>query len=124
MLLARGLKCTFDIVTYCSISFLVALTVKKSGFVIVGVFLYTLMFEPIATSILTHAPFFRDTPWATLAAFFPVNSLNNLIAFPFERYIFREIETNIPTTSLSIACGWLVIYVMSIFYLLTKRDLK
>lgn len=114
----------FDIITYSAFAFLISLFVKKAGFVIMGLFLYTIMFEPIAVAILTHAPFFADTWLADITIFFPVTALNNLIAAPFPKYIFREVETNIPLQSLAIAIGWLVIYLTAISYLLTKRDLK
>ena len=114
----------FDIITYCAFAFLVALLVKKSGFVIVGLFLYTLMFEPIAAVILQNAPPFADTIWPEVVHYFPIKALNNLISVPFPKYMFREIETNIPIKAIVIAFGWLVIYLTVITRLLTKRDLK
>lgn len=114
----------FDIVTYCSFALLVALIVKKAGFVIVGLFLYTLMFEPIAVLILQNAPPFQETFWPDVVHYFPIKALNNLISVPFPKYIFREIETNIPVKAIVIAFGWLVVYLTIITRLLTKRDLK
>ncbi len=113
-----------DVITYSAFAFLLALIIKKSGFVIVGLFLYTLMFEPIAVAILTNAPFFKETWLAVATVFFPVEALNNLLAVPFPKYIFREIETNIPIQAILIAIAWLLFYLGSITYLLTKRDLK
>ena len=113
-----------DIVVYCSLAFLLALVIKKAGFVIVLLFLYSMMFEPILSAILTNAPFFRDTFWSELVAFFPVQSLNNLITVPFGRYVFMEIQDYIPFKTLVIALGWLVIYLWSVITILKRRDLK
>lgn len=113
-----------DIVVYCSLAFLLALVIKKADFVIVLLFLYSMMFEPIVSAILTNAPYFRDTFWSELVAFFPVQSLNNLITVPFGRYVFMEIQDYIPFKTLAIALGWLVIYLWSVISILKRRDLK
>jgi len=114
----------FDIIVYCSLAFLLSLIIKKAGFVIVVLFLYTMMFEPVASAILTNAPYFRDSFWSGLVAFFPIQSLNNLIAVPFGRYVFMEIQDNIPLKTIAIASGWLVFYLTMIITILSKRDLK
>lgn len=114
----------YEIVVYCSLAFVLTLLIKKSGFVIVLLFLYTFMFEPIATSIMIHAPFMRDGIWPHLAEFFPIYGLNGLIPVPFGKYIFQEIVDNVPLQSVLVSTGWLVISVTSIFYLLVRRDLK
>lgn len=113
-----------DIVVYCSLAFLLSLIIKKAGFVIVLLVLYTMMFEPIASAILINAPFFRDTFWSELVAFFPIQSLNNLIKVPFGRYVFMEIQDYIPAKTLAIALVWLAFYLTMIITILTKRDLK
>lgn len=114
----------YEIVVYCTLAFLLALVIKKAGFVIVALFLYTIMFEPIAVAILENAPYFRDGIWPEIAQFFPIKSLNNLIKVPFGRYVFMEIEDNIALKAIAISFGWFVFYLFSISYILNKRDLK
>lgn len=114
----------YEAIIYCTLAFLLSLIIKKAGFVIVALFLYTLMFEPIATTIMINAPFFKDGMAPEIAQFFPIKSLNNLISVPFGRYVFMEIEDNVPIKALSIATGWFVFYLASIFYILNKRDLN
>ncbi len=114
----------YEIIVYCTLAFLLALLIKKAGFVIVALFLYTIMFEPIAVAILENAPYFRDGIWPEVAQFFPIKSLNNLIKVPFGRYIFMEIEDNISIKAIAISFGWFVFYLSSISYILNKRDLK
>ncbi|MFH6984063.1 ABC transporter permease [Marinoscillum sp. 108] len=114
----------FDIVVYCSLAFLLSLIIKKSGFVIVLLFLYTLMFEPILALILEESPWFKGTFWAEIAPFLPIKALNGLIPVPFPKYVFMEIVDNVPIKALLIATGWLVIYLSGILFLLNRRDLK
>jgi hypothetical protein len=114
----------YDAVVYCTLAFLVSIIIKKTGFVIVALFLYTLMFEPIATAIMINAPYFSDGIAPDIAQFLPIKALNNLIKIPFGRYIFMEIQDYVSLKSVAIATGWFVIYLTSIFYILNKRDLK
>lgn len=114
----------YEVVIYCTLAFLLALIIKKAGFVIVALFLYTLMFEPVVTAIMINAPFFRDGIAPDIARFFPVKALNNLISVPFGRYIFMEIEDNVSIKALLIATGWFAVYLTSVFYILNKRDLN
>lgn len=114
----------YEVVIYCTLAFLLALIIKKAGFVIVALFLYTLMFEPVVTAIMINAPFFRDGIAPDIARFFPVKALNNLISVPFGRYIFMEIEDNVSIKALLIATGWFAVYLASVFYILNKRDLN
>ncbi|MFY0606295.1 MAG: hypothetical protein JXR10_06240 [Cyclobacteriaceae bacterium] len=114
----------YDIIIFCCFAFLLSLLIKKSGFVIVIVFLYSLMFEPIFAVILENQPDIKATFIPHLVPFLPIKALNNLIAVPFPRYIFREIVDYIPFKALAIATAWLGIYITGIMYILIKRDLK
>ena len=114
----------YEIVVYSTLAFLLALIIKKAGFVIVALFLYTIMFEPIAVAIFENAPYFRDGFMPEVVQFFPIKSLNNLITIPYGRYVFMEIEDNISIKAIIISLGWFAIYLSSIVYILNKRDLK
>jgi len=114
----------YEVIIYCTLAFLLSLIIKKAGFVIVALFLYTLMFEPIATTIMINAPALADGIAPEIAQFFPIKALNNLISVPFGRYVFMEIEDNVSIKALTIATGWFVFYLSSIFYILNKRDLN
>lgn len=114
----------YDIFIFCTLAFLLSLIIKKSGFVIIALTLYTLMFEPIAGLILTEAPWFKGGMWSRIVPFLPIHALNDLINPPFPKYIFREIEDNVPWSAIAISTSWLVIYLSGIVFLLNKRDLK
>jgi hypothetical protein len=114
----------YEIMVFCTLAFLLALVIKKAGFVIIVLFLYALMFEPIAVAILENAPFSRDTWAATFVHYLPIRSLNDLISVPYGRYVFMEIEDDVPVSAILISFGWFVIYLTLIYRLLVKRDLK
>ncbi|MFY0685596.1 MAG: hypothetical protein JXQ90_00450 [Cyclobacteriaceae bacterium] len=114
----------YDIFVFCVLAFLISLIIKKSGFVIIALALYTLMFEPILGLVLENHPKLADGIWPHLPAFFPIGSLNDLISVPFPRYIFREIIDYVPLSAIAISTGWLIIYLTAIYYILVKRDLK
>jgi len=112
-----------QVFTFCTLAFLLSLIIKKSGFVIVALFLYTLMFEPIAAVILGNFHLIKDqTSW--IVPFLPIYSLFNLIDIPFPRYFFMEIKDYLELKSLFIVLCWLAIYVVLIYRFLVRRDLK
>ncbi|RED99456.1 hypothetical protein [Marinoscillum furvescens] len=114
----------FDALVYCCLAFLLALLIKKPGFLIMALALYTIWFEPIAAAILRNHPDLRDTAWVVLPDYFPVSALNGLIQLPFGRYLFHEITDFVPVKQLIITTAWLLSYLSGIIFLLTRRDLK
>ncbi len=111
-----------QLVSFSMLAFLFALVIKKAGFVIVFLFLYSSFLEPITTFILQR-DFIKDqTAW--IVKFFPVYSINNLIDIPFPKYILREIQDNVLWHEWLIVFGWLAIFTSLIVYVLNKKDLK
>lgn len=110
-----------EVCTFLSLAFLLSLLLKKAGFVIVLIFMYTLIFEPFLTINMIHNPHLPDTfDW--IIPFLPIYALNQLIQVPFPKYIFREIQDYVAITDVLIVLGWLVIYNMLIYWVLKKRD--
>jgi ABC-2 type transport system permease protein len=114
----------YDIVIFCSFAFILTLIIKKAGFTIVLLFLYSMMFEPILALILTESNWTKDTFWAEIAEFFPIKAMNGLIPVPYPKYIFREIVDDVPWKPTLISTGWLIIFQGSIYNYLVNRDLK
>lgn len=114
----------YDIVIFCTLAMLLSLIIKKAGFVIIALTLYTFMFEPIAGVIMTEAPFMKNGIWPQVAPFLPIHALNDMIPVPFLKYLFQEIVDNIPIKALIISTGWFVIYLAGITFILNRRDLK
>lgn len=110
-----------EVCTFLSLAFLLSLLIRKSGFVIVLLFMYTLIFEPFLTVNLQFNRHIPDTiDW--IIPLLPVKSLNNLIQIPFPKYIFREINDYVAVADALIAVGWLIVYNLLILWVLKKRD--
>ena len=111
-----------EVFTFLSFALLLSILLKKAGFVIVLIFMYTMIFEPFLTINMLHNPLIKDyTSW--LAPYFPIRALNNLIHVPFQRYVFMEINDFIAWKDILIVVAWLGIYHLSIYKLLDKRDI-
>ncbi len=113
----------YQVIVFCMLAFLLSLFIRKSGFVIVALFLYTLMFEPILAAFLGNFPPIKEsTAW--IVDFLPIYSLFALIDIPFPRYFFQEIQDYLDLKSLAIVTGWLVIFLVATYRYLLNRDLK
>lgn len=113
----------YEVFAFCMLSFLVSLVIKKSGFAIVALFLYTIMFEPILGSFLAYFPPIKDaTEW--IVDFLPAMSIYKLISIPFPRYFLQEIKDYIDFKQFMIVTGWIVVYTTLIFQILVRKDVK
>lgn len=117
-LLAYGL----EVYVYLTFALMIALLVRKAGLVIVGLLMYTLIFDPVAAKLLEHFPYIWDEI-RFLKDYLPITSLNNLIHVPFLKYAFQEIQDYISMKELTIVMGWLVANVSLSYWILKKRDL-
>ena len=111
-----------EVVTYLSFAFLLALLLRRAGFVIVLLFMYTFIFEPFITLNLEHNKVLPEY-LRPVAQFFPVKSLNNLIKVPFQRYVFMEVQDYIAPAAVAVVAIWLLIYNLLIIALLRLRDI-
>jgi hypothetical protein len=111
-----------ELFTFLSFALLIALVLKRAGFAIVILFMYTLIFEPILAINLEHIPQIPDQ-YRAIVPFLPIKALNNLIKVPFQRYVFMEIQDYIGWVETVIVIGWLIIYNFFIIWILRKRDL-
>ena len=116
-----------QLVAFCLFAFCIALVIKKAGFAIVGIIIYSI-FQLILTSILEFSHWTRDTFISWSVKFFPVYSTEKLTGkiyeSPFARYLLQEIKTDIYWYEWLIALAWIGIYCGFITYLLNKKDLK
>lgn len=111
-----------EIFIYLCFATLITLLIRKPGIVIIGLLIYTLAFEPFVTFFIYDFP--KNPEWLRpFADFFPVRSLMNLIHPPYPKYAFYEIQDFVSLRELSIALGWLAIYVGAIFWVVRRRDL-
>ncbi len=116
-----------QLVVFCLFAFSLAMIIKKAGFAIVITMLYSIVFEPIVTSILEFAPFTKDYT-AGIVKFFPIYSMEKLSGkiyeSPFARYLFQEIKEDVLWFEWLIALGWGVLFMLFITWILNKKDLK
>lgn len=116
-----------QLVVFCLFAFSLAMVIKKAGFAIVITMLYTLVFEPIVTTILEFAPFTQEYTEG-IVKFFPIYSIEKLVGkayeSPFARYLFQEIKDHIYWYEWLIAIGWGALLMLFITWVLNKKDLK
>ena len=112
-----------DVFTFLTFAMMLTLLVRKGGLVIVGLLMYSIAFEPILATVLYNIP--EDIPnyLRVLPDFFPVQSLKNLIEFPFMRYVFMETQDFVSFRSFIIVVGWLCVNVGLSYWMLRRRDI-
>ena len=111
-----------EVFTYLTFTLMIVLLIRKTGMVIVGLFMYTVMFEPLFAVFLENYP---STPEMirSLVPFLPIKALNNLIHVPFQRYVFMEIQDYVSLKETLIVTGWLVFNISMSYLILKKKDL-
>ncbi len=115
-----------QIVAFCLFAFCIAMVIKKAGFAIVGILIYSI-FQLMFTSFLEFSPWTKDTV-GNLVKFLPLYSIEKLTGkiyeSPFARYLFQEIKTDILWYEWLIVILWIGLFCGFITYLLNKKDLK
>ncbi|NND32661.1 MAG: hypothetical protein HKN76_08730 [Saprospiraceae bacterium] len=109
------------LVTYLTFSFWITLLIPKVGLVIVGLFLYTIMFEPFLALFLENVP---QVPAyiKSVVPCFPVRSLYYLIPVPFPKFLLMEYRDFVPTKEIFIVLGWLIINLYLSHLILRRKD--
>lgn len=107
--------------TYLTFALMLTLLLPKAGLVIVGLFMYTLVFEPLLATFIQYYP--ETYEWLRpLPKYFPVMSIYYLIPLPFPRYMLMEIQDYVSLKETLIVIGWLVFNVSMSYLLLKKKD--
>ena len=109
------------LLTYLSFCFWIALLLPRAGLVIVGLFLYTIMFEPFLAIFLENFPHVYDVI-RNAVKFLPVRSLYNLIPVPFPKFFLREFQEFVAFGDTLIVFGWLLINLGLSYFILKKKD--
>jgi ABC-type transport system involved in multi-copper enzyme maturation permease subunit len=103
-----------QVTVYQLIAFLLALLIKRTGLTMGLLIIYTYIVEPIIV-------FRIKSGW--IKGLFPLKAINNLIRFPFGRYMFRETQDYVAIQDLSIVLAYAVLFIFLIYLVLRKRDL-
>ena len=112
-----------SITAYCCFAWWLAVWIKKTGFIIAFLIMYTFIFEPIMTVNFLHNPYVND-PMQYFVPYFPVYAMNSLIPLPYGRYIFMEVQNYLTFKDIAIALGWLGLTLGLIYRSLLKKDMR
>lgn len=108
-----------DVLTFLVFALLVGMFIKRTGFAIVLLAFYTLFIEPIGTTILT-----ATHPELSFYQYFPIRAINNLIAVPFAKYAFREIQDFVAIQDVVVVVVYLALFTFLNYWLLRVRDVS
>ncbi len=106
---------------YLSFALMITLLIPKAGVIIVGLLMYTIVFEPILSVFLQNYPHLSDV-WREVPAFLPTMSVYYLIPIPFPKYAFMEIQDYVSIKETLIVFGWIIINITGSYLLLIKKD--
>ena len=107
------------LMVFLSFSMLLALLIKRAGIAIALLLFWMYIAEPIGSGILYY-----NLKLQLLSGLLPMEGHWNLIPRPIERYALSEVRFWVSTQSVFIALGQLSLYLICIWLLLTKRDVK
>ncbi|RZJ36222.1 MAG: ABC transporter permease [Flavobacterium sp.] len=122
------------LVAFFSFCLFLGILVKRSAFALGFLFVWNIV-ESIAKGLLTFKIFPDSDVAPKIMQFFPLESMSNLIVEPFTRLsVIQNIESTIGGakqikdygvhfTTILIVLAWTVIFVLSSYKLLQKRDL-
>jgi ABC-2 type transport system permease protein len=104
-----------EVFAFLSYTLMLGLLIQRSGLTIVVLCLSAMIEAIIKANI-------DDTlPW--MIQFFPMESISNLVAIPFPKYVFQEIQDYVSLTSVAIATAWTILFNYFSYFKLTKSDL-
>lgn len=105
-----------NLFTYLMFALLIGMLVRRSGLSIGLLFIYSVIIENILVLNLPEQLGF-------LSDYFPMGALDNLITFPFKRYVFMEIRDYVSIGSLITILAYISLYFYLNYALLRKKDL-
>lgn len=102
--------------TYLMLAILLILLLKRTGIVIALLLFYTFIFEPILSAIIEYK-------FGNIAGFLPLTAINEVVRFPFSKYVFLKTQEFVSLFDLFKCVLWLGVFWISSFILIKKRDL-
>ena len=106
-----------DVLTFLVFALLVGMLIRRTGFAIVLLAFYALFIEPIGTTILM-----ATYPEVSFYQYFPIRAINNLIAVPFTKYAFREVQDFVAIHDVVVVIVYLAGFTFLNYWLLKVRD--
>ena len=105
-----------EIIGFLCLAMLFAIIIRKTGFTLVLFTLYTLFIENFIT-----AYFYYNLKWPIW--YFPFRSVNNLIHFPFSKYVLQYVPSGFIVGEFVLACLWTLIFIYLSALIIKKKDL-
>jgi len=106
-----------DVFAFLCVALFVGMLIKKTGFAIVLLALYSLFIEPIAVLILANT--YEEI---LIYDYLPIRAINRLIEFPYARYVFREIKDYLVWHEVLLVIGYAILFVYFSYRMLRVRD--
>ena len=106
-----------DVFAFLVFSLFVGMLIKKTGFSIVLLALYSLFLEPIAYVI-----FFNTYEGLAFYDYLPIRSINKLIEIPYGKYLFQEIKDYLLWYEVLIVVAYMALFFFGSFRILKAKD--
>ncbi len=103
-----------EIIAYLIFALFLGLLIKRAGLGIGLLLIYTMLIEPIIVWRV-------KVDW--VKEIFPVKAINNIIHFPFPKYVLQEVQDYLAFRDVFIVLIYVILFVYLIYLLLAKRDL-
>jgi len=105
-----------EVFTFLSFALMLGILVQRSGLTIILLLLSRIIEAPIDAYIGNHYS------WE-IVEFFPLQSIGNLIAMPFARYAFQEIQDYVTFKAVLIVIGWMLLFNYFSYLKLKRADI-
>jgi ABC-type transport system involved in multi-copper enzyme maturation permease subunit len=109
-----------EVFAFLSYALMLGVFVQRSGLTIV-ILLLSHFIEFIFKINIFRESLEPSIGW--LQQFFPLESISNLVSFPFYRYAFQEIQDTVSITAVLIALGWTFLFNYFSYLKLKKADI-
>jgi ABC-2 type transport system permease protein len=104
-----------EIFAFLSYALMLGILVQRSGLTIILLLLSHMLEAIIKANLDDYVP--------GIIPYFPMESIMNLVPFPFPRYAFQEIRDYISFSSVAIALGWTFLFNYFSYLKLKRSDL-
>ena len=104
-----------EVFAFLSYALMLGILIQRSGLTIIVLMLSHMMEAIVKVNIPDAAKF--------LKAFFPMESISNLVAMPFARYAFQEIQDYVSWGSIAIVLVWIFLFNYFAYQKLKKSDI-
>ncbi len=98
---------------------MIAMLIKRSGFVIAVLIFYIYLIEPIITALLQY-----NYDMEFLANLFPMRVIGNIIRNPFPKYILQETTTHVAVQDIVLLLVYAAVFYYLSWRIVNKKDLR